>query len=64
MSGSGMIPHQRPEFLETYEFDEDEGGEFEHECSAYWDGTSWHCPIAGSEECDFDCAGHPADMAA
>lgn len=34
------------------DYDEDDGG---FECAKYWDGTSWHCPLAGSEECDWEC---------
>lgn len=25
------------------------------ECAAYWTGEGWHCPLAGSEECDWEC---------
>ena len=49
----------RPAFLETYEHDDeperDEDSEFALDCPAFWDGTRWHCPEAGTEHCDFDC---------
>jgi hypothetical protein len=33
----------------------DAGREFATECPAYWTGQGWHCPIAGSEDCDWEC---------
>jgi hypothetical protein len=24
-------------------------------CPAFWDGDGWHCPLVGSEDCDWDC---------
>lgn len=42
--------------------EEDEG----FECAAFWVGDEktggWYCPIAGTEDCDWDCPGHPADI--
>ena len=35
--------------------DEDSG----FECAAYWTGDGWHCPLAGSEECDWECTDPP-----
>lgn len=41
---------------------EDDADEFAFECAAYWTGKEWHCPLAGTEECDWECtdAHHPA----
>ena len=30
---------------------EDEG----FDCPAWKDASGWHCPLIGSEECDWDC---------
>ena len=42
-----------------WEYDEpdDEDGEddFGFECAAYWTGTAWRCPLAGTEDCDWEC---------
>jgi hypothetical protein len=38
-----------------------EDGNFKFECAAYWIPSSgktkgyWHCPLAGTEECDWEC---------
>lgn len=37
----------------------DENGNFPFECAAYWTGSDWHCPLAGSEECDWECTDPP-----
>lgn len=40
----------------------DEDGNFAFECAAYWTGGKdggWHCPLAGSEECDWECTDPP-----
>jgi len=39
------------------DFDSEDDGGFE--CAAYWTGTDWHCPLAGSEECDWECTDPP-----
>lgn len=36
-------------------FDAIENPEFEFDCSAFWDGTGWFCPMQGTEECDWEC---------
>ncbi len=42
-----------------YPYDDDDGldedGNFKFECAAYWDGGHWVCPLAGTEECDWEC---------
>ena len=38
--------------------DEDEYVEPEFECAEYWTGSEWYCPLAGTEECDWDCPNH------
>jgi hypothetical protein len=35
--------------------DESEMGELSFECPAFWTGKEWHCPLAGSEDCDWEC---------
>lgn len=38
----------------------DEDGNFKFECAAYWiKGAGWHCPLAGTEECDWECTDPP-----
>ncbi|WJY18678.1 hypothetical protein QQS45_00035 [Alteriqipengyuania flavescens] len=27
------------------------------ECAGYWDGAKFYCPLAGSEECEWECDG-------
>lgn len=59
--------------LEDFDFGDDDGldedGNIPFECSAYWISGSrqkkgyWHCPLAGSEECDWECPGHPGEPA-
>jgi hypothetical protein len=56
----GVHPDNDPDH-----FEEDDGldadGNFKFECPAYWipgSGKSkgyWHCPLAGTEECDWEC---------
>lgn len=44
--------------LDDSEYDDeglDEDGNFPFECPAYWDGGAWHCPLAGTEDCDWEC---------
>lgn len=53
--------------VEDYDYEDDhddgldEDGNFRFECAAYWvkgDRKTkgyWHCPLAGSEECDWEC---------
>lgn len=41
-----------------YPYDDEDGDDrddFGFECAAYWTGTQWHCPLDGSEECDWEC---------
>jgi hypothetical protein len=42
-----------------YPYDDDEpdddGEDFGFECAAYWTGSEWHCPLAGTEDCDWEC---------
>jgi hypothetical protein len=34
----------------------DEDGNIPFECSRYWiKGEGWYCPMAGTEECDWEC---------
>ena len=33
----------------------DEDGNIGFECARWWTGTEWHCPLAGTEECDWEC---------
>ena len=39
----------------------DEDGNFPFECPRYWIAVRggkkgyWHCPLAGTEECDWEC---------
>jgi len=35
--------------------DLDDDGNIPFECAAYWIGGAWHCPLAGTEECDWEC---------
>jgi hypothetical protein len=46
------------------DFDDDDGeyddgldddGNFPFECPAYWPNGQWVCPLAGTEECDWEC---------
>ena len=34
---------------------DDDPDEWKFECAAYWTGTDWHCPLAGTEDCDWEC---------
>lgn len=47
------------DFDDDIGYDDDEGldenGNFPFECPAYWTGGAWHCPLAGTEECDWEC---------
>lgn len=27
----------------------------EFDCPMFWDGDHYHCPLAGTEECDWEC---------
>jgi hypothetical protein len=56
---------------DPYDYLDDEDAEPEElgfQCEAYWvEGKSegagyWHCPIAGTEDCDWHCPGHPGDQ--
>lgn len=42
-----------------HDFDYDDGDTEDDtddfECAAYWTGEGWHCPLAGSEDCDWEC---------
>lgn len=46
--------------------EDDEPEEFGFECAAFWVGGEkdgyWHCPMAGTEDCDWDCPGHPGEI--
>lgn len=44
---------------ENYESACEHADEDEYFCKAYWDGDQWICPIAGTEECDWDCTAPP-----
>jgi hypothetical protein len=35
--------------------EDDEPEEFGFECAAYIVNGRWYCPIAGTEDCDWDC---------
>lgn len=35
----------------------DEDGNIPFECSRFWiKGEGWYCPMAGAEECDWECS--------
>jgi hypothetical protein len=38
-----------------YDDDEPEEEQFGFECPAYWTGKEWRCPLAGTEDCDWEC---------
>ena len=39
-----------------YADDDDEDGEqFKFECAAYVENGRWICPLAGTEDCDWEC---------
>lgn len=35
--------------------DGDDGAEFEFECHGFMSDGRFYCPIAGTEECDWEC---------
>lgn len=44
------------------DFDQDDGldddGNFPFDCPRFWvsgKGGGWYCPLAGTEECDWEC---------
>ena len=55
MAGSAVTdnPAADDDYLDDDGLDED--GNFLFECARYWDGTGWHCPLAGTEDCDWEC---------
>ena len=45
---------------ENYESDiQCDPDEEDYFCEAYWDGDQWICPIAGTEDCDWECTAPP-----
>jgi hypothetical protein len=55
------MSHDPQSPTDAADFDDDDGwpddacGEDDFDCPMYWTGSEWHCPLAGSEECDWDC---------
>lgn len=47
--------------LENYESDSRDADPDpdDYFCEAYWDGDQWICPIAGTEDCDWECTAPP-----
>ncbi len=45
---------------DDYDWDEDPFGADDDDtddfdCPMYWTGGEWHCPLVGSEDCDWSC---------
>lgn len=38
--------------------DDDEPEETDFQCAAFLVDGKWYCPIAGTEDCDWDCPDH------
>lgn len=49
MSDAPEWAYDEPDDLDQ---DEDEPG---FDCPMWFDGHDWHCPLLGSEQCDWDC---------
>lgn len=50
-----------PDF-DTFDHDQDDGldedGNIPFDCPRFWvsgKGGGWHCPLVGTEECDWEC---------
>jgi len=44
------------EDYEDYDgYDDEPSEDIGYECSGYFDGEDWVCPLIGSEECDWEC---------
>ena len=54
-----QMPEREPDATDyDYPYDDDIDGDDDtdaFECAAYWTGAGWHCPLAGSEDCDWEC---------
>lgn len=53
-----MIENPDDRYDDDFEQDDglDQDGNILFECAAFWiKGEGWHCPLAGTEECDWDC---------
>lgn len=59
MSHDPQSPTDAADYDDGTDYDDDDGldedGNFPFECPAYWTGGAWHCPLAGTEECDWEC---------
>lgn len=53
MSHDPQSPSDAADFDDHDPDDFDECDEFE--CAAYWTGARWFCPLAGTEDCDWEC---------
>lgn len=62
MCGKGeRIALMRMDEEDDFYDDTDDGDlDYDEGCAAYWvDGEGWHCPLIGSEECDWECRNPP-----
>lgn len=51
-----MVDDFDPDFPGDHDDDGlDENGNPIFECARYRVGKAWYCPIAGTEECDWEC---------
>lgn len=50
-------PRQFDDDFDQGEVDDglDENGNFRFECQSFPTPDGWHCPMAGTEECDWEC---------
>jgi hypothetical protein len=50
------VSHDPQSPSDAADFEDDDGPDCdEYDCSMYWTGEAWHCPLLGSEECDWEC---------
>ena len=54
-----MTPDDPYDYLDDEDDPEEEEG---FQCAAFWVGDEktggWYCPIAGTEDCDWECPDH------
>jgi hypothetical protein len=43
------------EFLDDLVCDDDGDGQFDFECHGFFIDGAFYCPMAGTEECDWEC---------
>ena len=51
---------QDDQFYDHLDYEQDDGldedGNIPFECARFWiKGEGWYCPMAGTEECDWEC---------